>query len=344
MFQSKLITLLAAATMLFGFAGCSSQKTEAQNMEQIYQQQGVPVKTQIVQPQSFKTQLIYNATLSGLLESSAYASFGGRIEKIYNKVGDYVKKDQVVMSFPVETPSAQYNQAKAAYENAKKNLARLEKLYQKGGVSQQTYDNVRVQYDVAKANWDAVNRSVEVKAPISGIITRIDVSASDNVKRKAELFTVSQTKRLKAKIWVGENEICDIQPGLPAVAEWHGRQIKGQVKQVDLSMNVMHQAFGVVLEFDNSDNAVVCGTTAEIKIFTYRNPQAIVVPTKTLVKRAGKRYVYLAQNGVAKLQPVTVGRSSGLNTEILSGLQAGDTLITEGQLLLEDGRKIKIIE
>ncbi len=344
MLNSKIFVLITAGMIFYLSFGCSSQETETQNMEQLYQQNGVPVKVQVIKPQRFQTQLFYNAALTGLLESSAHASFGGRIEKIYFKVGDYVKKDQVVMTFPIETPAAQYYQAKAAYDNAQKSLQRIEKLYAKGGVSQQTYDNVRAQFDVAKANWDAVRRMVEVKAPISGTITRMDVSASDNVKHKAELFTVSQTDRLKAKIWVAESEIRDIRPGLPAEAEWQGKRIQGQVKQVDMSITLIHQAFGAVIEFDNSDNTIRCGATAEIRITNYENPNALVVPVKTLIKKDDQTYVFVVRKGVARLRAVKPSRSFGLNTEILSGLQPNDTLITEGQLLLEDGRKIKIIQ
>jgi len=313
-------------------------------MEEIYRQEGAPVRVQIIKPQTFSARLIYQAALKGMREASAYASFGGRIEKIYFKVGDYVKKDQVVMSFPTETPATQYNQAKVAYENAEKNMKRMDKLYSNGGVSQQMYDNVRAQYEVAKANWETVRQMVQVKAPISGIITRMDVTETDNVQKKAELFTVSQTGKLKAKIWIGEKDICDVHPGLPAVAVWHNSDVRGRVKQVDASVNPKRQAFGVVLEFDDPGQAMACGATADIRITNYEKDNAIVVPRKNILREAGKTFVYVVHNGLAKKQQVKLGRTYGMDVEVLSGLSAGDSLIAEGQLLLADSSKIKIIE
>lgn len=311
-------------------------------MEQIYEKDGVPVKVVSLKARPFKATQIYHAPLTGIMESTANAAFGGRIDKILVKVGDYVKKDQLVMTFPKDAPAARYYQAKAAYETAKKSLQRIKKLYAKGGVSDQSLDNVQAQYDVAEANWQAVSESVEVKAPISGYVTRISVSESDNVAKKAELLSVAQTNKLKAVIRVSENEICDFKEGLAARARWKGRVLSGKVTRVDKSMNIRSQSFGVQLVFENQTDGFLCGVTADIEIDVYSNPQAIVLERKNLLHQGGKDFVFLDDKGSARKVQVHVGRSNGLYVEINKGLKAGDKLIVEGQALLKDGKKIKI--
>ncbi len=336
----KLLILLL--TMSLFALSCTEKKSEAKSMEQIYAEDGVPVKIETVKKTQFNSKRIYQAALTGIQESSAYASFDDRIDKILVDVGDYVKKDQVVITFPKDAPSAQYYQAKTAYENAKKSLERIKNLYTKGGISSQDLDNVQAQYDVAEANWQAVSQSVEVKAPIGGIVTRISVSESDNVKKEAELLTVSRTDKLKAKIWVGEDEICDFTPGLKAKAVWKERELSGKVERVDLSMNAMTQAFAALVIFDNPDGAFSCGVTADIEVNIYDNPNSLVIERKNIIREEEKNYVFVENDGIARKCEVLLGREDGLLVEVIKGLKEGDRLIVEGQMLLEDGGKVKI--
>ncbi len=333
---------LAMAVMLF--TACGEKETEARNMEQIYKEEGVPVRIETVEPQQFRKTLNYNAVLSGIEESSAYASIDDRVEKILVQVGDYVKKDRVLLTFPTDNPAARYQQAKVACENAKKAFERVENLYESGGVSQQNYDNAKAQYDVSKANWDAVKQAVKVRAPISGYVTKINVVESDNVDRQQELFTISRTNKMKSQVWISEKDIRRVKVGQPAAATWHKRTITGKVVRVDMAMNQMHQAFGAVLEFENPDNTLMGGITAEIQIETYSNPGAIVINMKNLIRENDNQFVFVKQNDIARKIPVETGKRHELLVEIENGLNAGDQLIIEGQLLLDDSSRVKIIE
>lgn len=331
------------ALIPFAFTGCSEGPVANNNLEQIYREEGVPVKTALVTPRSFKTWLLYNAELVGIEETSGNSMVADRVDKIYAKVGDYVQKDQVILSFPTDNPVAQYYQASVAYESAKKSYERIKNLYSSGGVSRQDLDNAKAGFEVASANWNTARHTIEVKAPIHGYITKINVSESDNVKPGDELFTISQTDRLKSKIWATEKEILDIRVGQPAFAEWNGIVLSGNVTRVDMALNRDTQAFGVVVEFDNPENSIPLGITAQARIVTYLNPNAIVIERKDIFKDKSGRFVYVAANGKADKRSVVEGRNQGPDVEITEGLNPGDELIVKGQMLLEDGSKIKIM-
>lgn len=326
------------------FLSCSGEKMEAKNMEQIYKEEGVPVKTQIILARLFEAYLSYNAVLTGIEESNAYASIGDRVEKILVNVGDYVEKDQVLLTFPTDNPAAQYYQAKVAFENAQKTYERMQNLFKTGGISQQDLDNAQAGFDVAKANWDAVRQSVKVKAPISGYVTKINVRESDNVDVENELFTISRISKLKAKVWISEKEILDVKKGQLAMASWNAIEIKGKVVQVDMALNVMTQAFGAVVEFDNPNNLIKPGVTVEVKITAYQNSMALVVERKNVLTDQKQHYVYITHEGYAQRRIITLGRQQGLEAEAVQGLSNGDELIVEGQMLLSDGSKIRVVQ
>jgi hypothetical protein len=120
--------------------------------------------------------------------------------------------------------------------------------------------------------------------------------------------------------------------------------MQGKVVQVDMAINQKHQAFGAVLEFINDGNRFHCGVTAKIDIITIQNPTAIVVNTKDILKGSDGDYVFINVNGQAERRLVVQGERQNLDVEIVEGLNPGDQLVVEGQLLLDEASKLKIIE
>ncbi len=343
----------AAVRVLFGLgllsllAGCGGGEAESKSMEQIHAEQGVPVRVETARLEPFTIEYIFNGVLTAEIESSAKADIGDAVEHVYFKVGDSVDRGDVVLAFPTDNPAAQYYQAKVSYENASISLERMQTLYEEGGISRQEVDNARTQYEVAKANWDAAEQAVRVRAPIGGIITQLNVRESDDVEPGDVLFKVSRAGRLKARLWVPEGQVSDMAVGQRATATSGRMTLKGKVTQVDMSLNSEKQAFGVLVEFDNPDLAVLSGVNAAINVFIPTGSDAIVVNRRTVLKEDGRQFVYVADlsgDPVARKREVVLGRTRGLEVEIVSGLGPGDAIVTEGQMLLEEGAKINIVE
>ncbi len=332
-----LITLLFSTT-------CRQEQAESKNLEQIYKDEGIPIRIKTVTAKEFQKELSFHSVLSGIKESAVYALLDDEVEKVQVRVGDYVKKDQVLLTFPMDNPAAKYYQAKVAFENADKAYKRMENLYKDGGISRQELDNASAAFEVAKADWEAVKQTVEVKAPISGYITKVNVRETDNVQRDDELFTISRTDKMKAVVWISEEEIFDIRRGMAAYAVWREYKIPGRVVQVDMAMDHDKKAFQALIELNNPENRLKPGTTVEVKIITYTNPEAVVVARKDILQDAGESYVYILNGDVAEKRTVKIGKQQVLDVEILAGLSPGDELIIEGQLLLEPGSKVKVVE
>jgi hypothetical protein len=98
------------------------------------------------------------------------------------------------------------------------------------------------------------------------------------------------------------------------------------------------------VEFDNPDKILKFDIMVDVYIIVYTNPQALVVERKNILGDANDLYVYVARDGQAVKSPVVLGKQYKTDNEIVGGVKAGDLLIVEGQMLLQAGRKIKIIE
>ncbi|MBI9072431.1 MAG: efflux RND transporter periplasmic adaptor subunit [Melioribacteraceae bacterium] len=342
--KKSMIYLMLIIITAFGLQSCSEEVAEAKNMEQIYKEEGVPVKIKTVKKDFFEKDLTFNAVLTGKIETSSYASIDERIEKVNVKVGDYVQKDQILVTFPIDNPAAQYHQAKVAFENSEATYNRYKNLFETGGISKQDLDNVKTQYEVSNANWDAVKTMIKVKAPISGYVTKVAVRESENVKKEALLFTIGDLSKLKAKVNISETEIDDIKVGDKATAVWNGKEVTGKVIEIDLAMNPRTQSFTSVLEFDNSEKEVKAGVTANITIISKSDSETITIERKNTFVENDKNYIYKLNGDKAEKSEVKLGKSKGLYIEILEGLNDNEKLIVEGQLLLSNNSKVKVIK
>ena len=339
----KKLILVIMSSLLLTIMSCSNEEIESKSMEQIYKEEGVPVKIQKIAISTFEKSLNYSGILTGITQSSAHAAFGDEVEKVHVKVGDYVKKDQLLVSFPTDAPSAQYNQAKVAFESIEKTYKRMQTLLEKGAISQQDFDNVETQYEVTNANWDLVRKMVKVLAPISGYVTKVNVNETDNVRGEAELIVISNTEKLKSRIFVTEKDYPKLKKSQVVKACWNGNIVTGEIVQIDRTKDMMKQGFGVMVQFDNPGYRLPSGITAELDIIIESNPNAIVLDKKYITTEGQKNFVFTENKGKSSKKEVIIGNRNELKYEILDGVNRGENLIIEGHKMVKNNQKVKVL-
>ncbi len=338
-----LITTLTLILIL-SFTACVKKQKASKNIEQLQRENGVPVRITEIAPTTFVQELTYNAPLSGIEESTAKSMVSDIVVQVNAKVGDYVKKDQTIITFPQDTPAAQYNQANSAFLNAKQTYERMQRLYAQGAISQQDMDNVTTGFNVSKANLNSSSQMVYVKAPISGYITAMKVNQADHVAPAAELFTVSNTSKYKATIWVPDTDIQNIKKGLKAVAKWGEQTLTGRITSVSLAMDQDKKAFKTEIIFDTHPKQIISGVTLEIRIEVAQVANTIVVERKSIIEENGKKFVWLEQDKKARKKEIVTKRDNGIEYEVSSGVKTGDKMITEGISQLTDNCLVQVIQ
>lgn len=323
---------------------CGEDKPESKSMDEIRSEEGIPVKVQQISYQPFTKYLTFFSKLTGIKEATKAAMVGGKIDRINASIGSYVKEKQVIIEFDTYNPAVQYEQAKSAYENLKKNYDRMKALLEAGETSQANFDAIETQYLVAKRNYESVRQMLFIEAPFDGILVDLKVNPGDNVKGDAPLFTVSQTHKMRSRIWVSEKEISQFKRGMKAITEYGGQQFVGRVAEISLAMDPAKQAFFVEVEFDNPKGIIKSGVTNEIRIITYENPSAIIIERNLVNKDENGTYVFVVENDKAVKKYISNGNESGLYYEVSGGLQPGEMLVVKGASQLEDGSKVKITQ
>lgn len=338
--RNKCLIILAGILLL---SGCGKKEAvESKSLEQLHQENGVPVKVRVLAEGSFSKKLDYNGKLTGVNQATEQSLVGGTVEKINFSEGDLVKEGDVIVTFPQDLSGMNYQAVKANYDVMSASYERLQNLYQDGGISQQDLDNVKAGYLAAESQLNTVEKMLKVRAPIDGYLVEIYVEETDHVEAGDLLFTVAELDRLKSKVTVTDKEIGMIQKGSVAIAKWEENEYHGTVKAVGYAMNERSGAFEVDLEFANPQKIMKFNINAQIELEVYHNPSAIVVEKKNLLHDSKGDYVYIIKGDRAEKRYVQTGQFSGLNFEITQGLAAGDKLVSESRNLLEDGSLVKI--
>ena len=336
--------LYILASMLL-FSACSKEEAaETKSMEQIQREKGIPVTVEEVKPHKFTTYLTFFGQFKGLKQTIVGSMIGGRIEHILARPGAFVKKAQVIIEFPEDSPASKYQQAKSAYEMSKKTYERMKALYAKGEIAQAQFDGAETKYMVDKRNYEITKDMLKLDAPYDGTITELMVHEGDNVKQKTPLFTIAQLHKMKIRIWLSDEERMIVKKGMTAIATVNGNDYYGKVDELSLSADPFKQAFYADLIFDNRNRKILPGTIADIKIITYENDKAITVPLNIVHREGKETFVFIADGQKAVKKIVSIKNESGIRYEIGSGLKAGDPLIVKGGARLIDGTKINVVD
>jgi len=339
--MKRYIIILITLVLL---TACGKKQDTEKNMEQIYAEEGIPVRQIDVQPTTFRSELSYNANLNGMEESTAQAMVSDIVGKINAKVGDRVNKNDIIISFPVNTPSAQWEQATTAFNSIKTVFLRMQRLHAQGAISQQDLDNVETQYKVSKANLDASEQMINVRAPLTGIVTAMLVNPSERVFPGKDLFTVASTGGYKATIMVPDSEIQKIKKGAKATAKWLDTSITGMISSISMAMDMESKAFRVEIVFPGTNPKISYGVTADIAIEILNKANVIVVERQHLLLENGNTYVWLNIGDKAVKTQIETGLDNSLAFEVITGLKAGDKLISEGLNMLNENAKVRVIE
>jgi RND family efflux transporter MFP subunit len=338
-FMRVLLTALAAAALVLGVScagkpetAASPQAQQAVSMETMYTENGYPVSVRRLAAEDFSVYLKYPTVLQARSESTAYASLSDVVRRINAKVGDRVERDQVILSFSPDNQN--FEQARLSYENARRNYDRSSALFAAADISRQEFDTVRMQYEIALAAFKAASDMINVKSPITGTLTRLNVHTTENVRPGTPLFTVTGIGGFETRFYVGADEIDRIAIGARVYVGNPAENIEGRISQVSLMMDSAKQAFPVSAFFDVNRN-LVSGMGVDVAVETYHNGKALVLSRGELVKTGEGYTAFVAQGDSAKQIPVKLGEENGLRYEVAAGLNEGDLLIYEGQQRLE---------
>lgn len=234
--------------------------------------------------------------------------------------------------------------ARIAYETAKTEYERAQRLVDDRIVSQKDFNTIRERYENARLAYEALlpsgnGQGVAVRAAESGYVKACLVKEGDYVTVGQPLVTLVRNDRLYLRADVPEryySRLADVSTAhfrasdsdaVYRLDDWHGRLLAYGQATGEGSYYVP-----VTFELDNPGN-VLPGAYAEVFLLGRERAEVISVPRSALTEEQGVHFVYLQLDASCyRKQAVTLGATDGQRVEIRSGLQGGERLVTQGAI------------
>lgn len=185
-----------------------------------------------------------------------------------------------------------------------------------------------------------------VIAPVSGTVTSVSATVGSTVSATKPIAVIDAAGQMNISVSVSEALLPKLAVGDMASVSVSSLSLEfdALITAIDRASSLQTQLYGVTLSVPEEIEGLRPGTFADVSFHTDTSLDTVVVPTEAILTAAGEQYVYVVDGTVARKAPVTVGLAGSGVTELLSGVSAGESVVTVGQQYLSDGDAVRIVE
>lgn len=327
----------------------NKSKAEQTIAKQTFKLQAIPVTVTTAQIGDLSSELSLMGTIMAGSDVNIVSEAGGRIVRLYAKPGDYKSAGSLIAEIDSELRRASLQNAQAGYDKAKSDVQRMETMFKDGVVNAMQMDQARYGYQAAEAQLLMAKRQVRdtrVTSPISGIINTKMVDQGATVGMNAVIANIVDISTLKVKVNVSEKDAFTLKPGDKVSVStdiYPGIIFQGSVMSIAPKADEAH-TYPVEISMKNSKtHPLKAGMFGRVSFSTIEKTQALIIPRKALMGSIKEPKVFVVHNNRAELRPVQTGSDAGTMLEIVSGINPGDLIVTNGQNNLRSGTKVTII-
>lgn len=340
-------SVVMCSVALLVACGGKEENGVQESVAMIQEREGIPVKTVEVKIRKLERVRLYGGALEGILQKGIYAGKPEEVKELLVQIGDVVAKDQLLARLDREGVTPDYRMLEAQYKTTKASVERVRALYESGGISKQTLDEAEAGLTVVEAQRDAMNRVVEIRSPIAGVVTdlytrqgAIAIAGRD----EHPLMQIANISKMVLRAPVSAKEIHYFRKGQQARIRLAGdKQVNGQVTRIPLAANPMSRMFEVEMTFPNGARLLRPGMFVQAEV-ALETQNAMSVPKASLVERGDSTLVYKVKGDQAEAIGVNGGLVSGLYVAIEGDVLPGDEVVSVGSSLLQKPiNKVKVI-
>ncbi len=329
-------------------------------------------ETMVVGPENIAVaangSIMTGPSISGTLEPDREAvlraQVSGSVLQTYADQGQTVNAGTVLARIDASGIQDAYASARAGLVSARnaadvaaKDLGRNEKLLAAGAIAERDIDQSRRASIAAQAALEDANsrlasaekayRSTTVTAPFSGVVSERPVSAGDVVQPGTALFTVVDPSSMRLEASVPAEQLASIRIGVPVnftVSGYPGRQFVGRITRINPTADPTTRQVRIYVSIPNEGRSLVGGLFANGRMST-ATKMGLVVPQSAVDVRGTIPSVMRVKQGKVEKVQVQIGLTDKTSEtiEVLSGLQAGDTLLLGAAQGITPGTLIRIM-
>jgi membrane fusion protein (multidrug efflux system) len=282
-------------------------------------------------------------------ELTVLSKIHGSVIKVEVSEGETVSKGQVIARIDPDDFRIAVDSAKAAFELATSNYNRLAGLFEKGIIPKAEIDNLEAQVKTTRAaleNAELMLSRCTIKAPISGVIRRLDATEGLLLSVSDPVAEILQVDKVKAVVGIPESDVAlvrNIKEVNLTIQALDNKEVIGRHHFLASSPEVGARVYRFELAIDNRDNLIMPGMFFRAKLVKRVIEDTVAVPLFTVIKREDQQFVFVEEDGVAKKLPVELGIMEDWLVQITEGLSPGSRVVVEGHRDIDHGFKLKTV-
>jgi len=314
--------------------------------------------------------------LIGAVTVDVVPKVSGRIETVAVRLGDPVRRGQLLATLEdrelreqlrqteasLEVSKATIRQRDADLKNSQSNLERSRNLFARNLIARQTLDDAEARYDAALAQVDLaraqatqssarleelrINLSnTRILSPVDGFVGSRGLDPGAFVGTNSSFLSVVDIHFVRLVANLVEKDVRRIVIDMPAqvaVDAYPGEVFKGRVARLAPVLDPATRTAQMEVEVPNPDARLKPGMYARVQFVVAQRSNALTVPRNALVDIEGTRGVFLVDGKTARFKPVQTGIVDGEAVEIAEGLADDTTVVTLGSASLRDGDPIVV--
>ena len=263
--------------------------------------------------------------------------------------GQWVSEGEVLVELTDRVEVAELKEAQAAFAEAQKQAKRLQNLVKQGTVPRSAVDQQEALRDQSRARMEAIRARLSdrvITARFAGQLGFRRVSTGTLVTVGTEIATLDDIATIKLDFPVPERFLAALSPGQQVEATssaWPDKTFVGTVSSIDSRVDPATRTLTVRALIDNPDHQLRPGMLLVVELLTPPR-EALVIDEISLVQIGTEAFVYrIDAEGKAQRAVVELGRRANGQIEILSGLQLGDRVVTDGVVKLRPGMAVAVL-
>ena len=303
----------------------------------------------VVQPTALPNEVVTTGTLLSNELTEIRPQVSGRVTDIYFTEGGYVHKGDLLVKLFDGDLRAQMDKLKIQKKLADTTLARQEQLLQIDGISRQAVDATRNEAAAFQAQLDyyvAEISKTEIRAPFSGTLGLRQISEGAIVSPTTLVTKIYQNDPLKLEFSIPESYANQVKTGdyVGFTTSAHRTDtFSGKVYAINPGINPQSHTLSMRALVPNKGNRLTPGSFASVRVKLREIQNAIMVPTEALIPTTKANQVVVCKSGQAQFVSVETGVRTSDKVQILSGIQAGDTVLTTGILQVQPGMAVQFL-
>jgi membrane fusion protein, multidrug efflux system len=301
----------------------------------------------VVQGQQLDDKISATGTIRAIQEIELRTEVSGKVIGLHIEEGSEVESGQLLVKVNDNDLQAEKARLEANIGVLEESQERQQQLFERGGATQEDYDNTLMSLNNVRAEYATVQAQIErteVRAPFNGIVGLTYISDGAYVTPSTQIASLQDMSSVRIDFSIPERYSGTVFAGNHIHFEVQGSDslFAGTVTATEPQIDPRTRTLQVRAISDNSDGILNPGAFANVELILRSYDEAIMIPAVSLIPDSGEYKVMVYREGIVYERPVTTGTRTRSSVQILDGLEPGEIVLTSGLLQVEDGSEVEI--